>query len=44
MRQNARQCFQQHFDIEHSAARLVETIRETATDGRRLQATADKAR
>jgi glycosyltransferase involved in cell wall biosynthesis len=43
MRQNARQCFQQHFDIEHSAARLLETIRETATDdGRRLQATADK--
>jgi glycosyltransferase involved in cell wall biosynthesis len=26
MRQNARQCFQQHFDIEHSAARLLETI------------------
>jgi glycosyltransferase involved in cell wall biosynthesis len=26
MRQNARQCFQQHFDIEHSAARLLEAI------------------
>ena len=32
MRQNARQCFQQHFDIEHSAARLLETLRETTTD------------
>ena len=32
MRQNARQCFQQHFDIEHSAARLLEAIRETTTD------------
>jgi glycosyltransferase involved in cell wall biosynthesis len=39
MRQNARQCFQQHFDIEHSAARLLESIRETATDdGRRQEA------
>jgi glycosyltransferase involved in cell wall biosynthesis len=26
MRRNARQCFQQHFDIEHSAARLLEAI------------------
>jgi len=26
MRENARQCFAQHFDIEHSAARLLETI------------------
>ena len=29
MRQNARQCFQQHFDIEHSAARLLEAIEAT---------------
>jgi glycosyltransferase involved in cell wall biosynthesis len=26
MRENARRCFAQHFDIEHSAARLLETI------------------
>jgi glycosyltransferase involved in cell wall biosynthesis len=26
MQRNARQCFQQHFDIEHSAARLLEAI------------------
>jgi hypothetical protein len=26
MRQNARACFAQHFDIEHSAARLLATI------------------
>jgi glycosyltransferase involved in cell wall biosynthesis len=26
MRQNARQCFAQHFDIEHSAARLLQVI------------------
>ncbi len=29
MRQNARQCFQRHFDIEHSAARLLEAIEST---------------
>jgi glycosyltransferase involved in cell wall biosynthesis len=29
MRHNARQCFAQHFDIEHSAARLLETIEST---------------
>jgi glycosyltransferase involved in cell wall biosynthesis len=29
MRRNARQCFQQHFDIEHSAARLLEAIETT---------------
>jgi glycosyltransferase involved in cell wall biosynthesis len=29
MRQNARQCFQQHFDIEHSAARLLEAVEAT---------------
>ena len=29
MRQNARQCFQEHFDIEHSAARLLEAIEIT---------------
>ena len=29
MRQNARQCFQEHFDIEHSAARLLEAIETT---------------
>ena len=29
MRQNARQCFQEHFDIEHSAARLLEAIEVT---------------
>jgi hypothetical protein len=31
MRQNARQCFQEHFDIEHSAARLLEVIEATLT-------------
>jgi glycosyltransferase involved in cell wall biosynthesis len=30
MRRNARLCFQQHFDIEHSAARLLEAIESTA--------------
>jgi glycosyltransferase involved in cell wall biosynthesis len=29
MQRNARQCFQQHFDIEHSAARLLEAIETT---------------
>ena len=29
MRQNARQCFEKHFDIEHSAARLLEAIEAT---------------
>jgi glycosyltransferase involved in cell wall biosynthesis len=29
MRQNARECFQEHFDIEHSAARLLEVIETT---------------
>jgi glycosyltransferase involved in cell wall biosynthesis len=32
MRQNGRRCFQEHFDIEHSAARLLEAI--TATEGK----------
>jgi glycosyltransferase involved in cell wall biosynthesis len=32
MRHNARQCFQQYFDIEHSAACLLETLRKTTTD------------
>jgi glycosyltransferase involved in cell wall biosynthesis len=31
MRQNARQCFHEHFDIEHSAARLLEAIEATAS-------------
>ncbi len=31
MQQNARQCFQEHFDIEHSAARLLEVIETTLT-------------
>ncbi|HEY1965436.1 MAG TPA: glycosyltransferase, partial [Acidobacteriaceae bacterium] len=31
MRQNARQCFQEHFDIEHSAARLLDVIEATLT-------------
>jgi glycosyltransferase involved in cell wall biosynthesis len=45
MQQNARQCFAQHFDIEHSAARLLEVLQETATgDRRRQQAAADKTR
>ncbi len=30
MRENARRCFAQHFDIEHSAARLLETIETSA--------------
>jgi glycosyltransferase involved in cell wall biosynthesis len=29
MRRNARQCFQQHFNIEHSAARLIAAIEMT---------------
>jgi glycosyltransferase involved in cell wall biosynthesis len=29
MRQNARECFAKHFDIEHSAARLLEVIETT---------------
>jgi glycosyltransferase involved in cell wall biosynthesis len=29
MQQNARQCFQQHFNIEHTAKRLLETIETT---------------
>jgi glycosyltransferase involved in cell wall biosynthesis len=32
MRRHARRCFQQHFDIEQSAARLLETIEATAGD------------
>jgi glycosyltransferase involved in cell wall biosynthesis len=32
MRKNARQCFQQHFDIEHSAARLLEAIESTVNE------------
>jgi glycosyltransferase involved in cell wall biosynthesis len=32
MRQNARQCFAQHFDIEHSAARLLEVIEATTSE------------
>jgi glycosyltransferase involved in cell wall biosynthesis len=45
MREKARQCFAQHFDIEHSAARLLEVLQETATDDRRRQqAAADKTR
>jgi glycosyltransferase involved in cell wall biosynthesis len=32
MQRNARQCFQQHFDIEQSAARLLEAIQSTAGD------------
>lgn len=32
MRQNARQCFQRHFDIEHSAARLLEAIESTVNE------------
>ena len=32
MRQNARQCFQQHFDIEYSAARLLEAIESTRSE------------
>jgi glycosyltransferase involved in cell wall biosynthesis len=31
MRRNARQCFQQHFDIEHSAARMLQAIESTAS-------------
>jgi glycosyltransferase involved in cell wall biosynthesis len=31
MRQNARQCFAEHFDIEHSAARLLEAIESTVS-------------
>jgi glycosyltransferase involved in cell wall biosynthesis len=31
MRRNARQCFRQHFDIEHSAARLLEAIESTVS-------------
>jgi hypothetical protein len=34
MRQNARQCFAQNFDIEHSAARLLEAIETTASNTR----------
>jgi glycosyltransferase involved in cell wall biosynthesis len=30
MRENARQCFAGHFDIEHSAARLLEAIESTS--------------
>jgi glycosyltransferase involved in cell wall biosynthesis len=30
MRRNARQCFAEHFDIEHSAARVLEAIESTA--------------
>jgi glycosyltransferase involved in cell wall biosynthesis len=32
MQRNARHCFQQHFDIEHSAARLLAVIRSTVSD------------
>jgi len=32
MQRNARQCFQQHFDVEQSAARLLEAIQSTAGD------------
>jgi hypothetical protein len=31
MRQNARQCFEQHFDIEQSAARLLAAIEGSAS-------------
>jgi glycosyltransferase involved in cell wall biosynthesis len=31
MQRNAHQCFQQHFDIEHSAARLLQAIESTAS-------------
>jgi glycosyltransferase involved in cell wall biosynthesis len=41
MQQNARQCFQQHFDIEHSAARLLEAIEATA--GRSAREASGKA-
>jgi glycosyltransferase involved in cell wall biosynthesis len=32
LQRNARHCFQQHFDIEHSAARLLAVIRSTVSD------------
>jgi glycosyltransferase involved in cell wall biosynthesis len=35
MRQNARQCFAQNFDIEHSAGRLLEALQETTADNPR---------
>ena len=35
MRQNARHSFRQHFDIEHSAARLLQAIQETTSDNTR---------
>jgi glycosyltransferase involved in cell wall biosynthesis len=42
MQRNARQCFQQHFDIEHSAARLIAAI-ETTTDKSKLQQVGESA-
>jgi glycosyltransferase involved in cell wall biosynthesis len=35
MRRNARECFAEHFDIEHSAARVLEVIRQTTADDTR---------
>jgi glycosyltransferase involved in cell wall biosynthesis len=37
MRGAARQCFQEHFDIEHSAKRLLEVVEETTTNDRAPQ-------
>ena len=32
MRGAARRCFQEHFDIEHSAKRLLEVVEETTAE------------